>query len=182
MRSVPSKGSMAGGQVERLSLNIYILLFPLFVIASHPPPPPGDGEMGESFGGCSVKNHEELCIGGGSANFLASVSTALGLERRQCNERWRHRQTGGGGMTRGDTTNSQGRGEASAPEKKKGTTRGGSPTRSGQVEAPPDGRRWRKRKWGGGGEEATQQPSGADKLHESEDWDLAELEATMDKM
>ncbi len=52
---------------------------------------------------------------------------------------------GGGGVTRGDTTNSRGGQEASAPVKKKGTTRCGSVTRGGQMEAPLDGRRQRTR-------------------------------------
>jgi hypothetical protein len=41
---------------------------------------------------------------------------------------------------RSDMTNSQGGREARAPEKKSGTTRGGSATRGGQMEVPPDGR------------------------------------------
>jgi hypothetical protein len=43
-------------------------------------------------------------------------------------------------------TNSQGGQEASALEKKRGTPRGGSATRSGQVEAPLKGRWWRDEK------------------------------------
>jgi hypothetical protein len=49
-------------------------------------------------------------------------------------------------MTRGDMTNSRGRQEASAPEKKRGTARGGGATRSGQLESPPEGRRWHDKK------------------------------------
>ncbi len=52
-------------------------------------------------------------------------------------------------MTRGDATNSPCGGEASTPEKKRGTTRGGSATRGGQVETLPDGRHWddKKLRW-----------------------------------
>jgi hypothetical protein len=49
-------------------------------------------------------------------------------------------------MTRGDTTTSWGRQEASTPEKKRGKTRGGSTRIGGQVEAPLDGRQWRDKK------------------------------------
>jgi hypothetical protein len=69
MGSIPSKGSVAGGQDERLSSNFYVLLFPLFLIASHSPHPSspvlllcllyrltadalgGDDVMGEVIGG-----------------------------------------------------------------------------------------------------------------------------------
>ncbi len=44
---------------------------------------------------------------------------------------------------RGDPTNSRGGQEASAPEKKKGTTRGRGVTRGGQMEAPLN-RMWRR--------------------------------------
>jgi hypothetical protein len=47
---------------------------------------------------------------------------------------------------RDDRTNSRGGQEASAPEKKRSTTRGGGATRSGQVEVPPDGRQWHVKK------------------------------------
>jgi hypothetical protein len=50
---------------------------------------------------------------------------------------------GRGGITRGDMTNSRGGREASAPEKMRGTTRGGSAMRGGQIEAPPN-RRWQR--------------------------------------
>ena len=53
---------------------------------------------------------------------------------------------GGGGMTRGDRTNSKGRQEATAPEKKRGKMRGGGMRRGGQVEALPDRRRWHDKK------------------------------------
>jgi hypothetical protein len=43
-------------------------------------------------------------------------------------------------VTRGDRTNSQGRQEATTPEKKRGQMRVGSVKRGGQVEALPDGR------------------------------------------
>jgi hypothetical protein len=46
-------------------------------------------------------------------------------------------------MTRGDMTNGRGGQEASAPEKKRGTMRGGSAIKGGQMEAQPDGR-WRR--------------------------------------
>ncbi len=49
-------------------------------------------------------------------------------------------------MTRGDTTTSRGRREATAPEKKRGETRGGGATRDGKVEALPDGRQWHDEK------------------------------------
>jgi hypothetical protein len=49
-------------------------------------------------------------------------------------------------MTRGDTTNSQGRQETSTPEKKKGKTRGSSVTRGRQMEVPPNGRQWLDKK------------------------------------
>ncbi len=49
-------------------------------------------------------------------------------------------------MTRGDTTNRKGGQEASAPEKKRGRTRGGGAMRGVQMEAPPDGRQWREEK------------------------------------
>jgi hypothetical protein len=52
---------------------------------------------------------------------------------------------GGGGITRDDTTNSRGRREANAPEKKRGMTRGVGVMRGGQMEVPPDGRRRRTR-------------------------------------
>jgi hypothetical protein len=58
-------------------------------------------------------------------------------------KRCRHRRMGGGSVTRGDTKNSRGRQEASSPEKKRGTTRGGNRIRGGQMEAPPDGR-WQR--------------------------------------
>jgi hypothetical protein len=74
---------------------------------------------------------------------------------------------GGGGITRGARTNSRGGQEASAPEKKRGTTRCGGETRGGQMDALPER------------QEATQQPAWADKRHESKDRDLAELEARM---
>jgi hypothetical protein len=67
-------------------------------------------------------------------------------ERWQCGERQRCRGAGGGGMTRGDMTNSCGGQEVSALEKKRGTTRGSGATRSEQVEALPDGRQWRDKK------------------------------------
>jgi hypothetical protein len=63
-------------------------------------------------------------------------------ERQRCNERQMRRQTGGGGVTRGNTTNGWGGREAIAPEKKRGTRRGRGATRSGQVEALLDGRQW----------------------------------------
>jgi hypothetical protein len=66
-------------------------------------------------------------------------------ERQQCNERRRHRLTGGSGIMRGDTSNSQGRQEASTPEKKRGMMRGSFVTRGGQMEAPTDRRRRRTR-------------------------------------
>jgi hypothetical protein len=53
---------------------------------------------------------------------------------------------GGSGVTRGDTTNSRGGQEATAPEKKRGKMRGGGMRRGGQVEVPSDGRRWRDKK------------------------------------
>jgi hypothetical protein len=43
---------------------------------------------------------------------------------------------------RGDRTNSPDGCEATAPEKKRGKTRGGSAKRGGQVEAQPDGNLW----------------------------------------
>jgi hypothetical protein len=46
-------------------------------------------------------------------------------------------------VTRGDTTNCRGGREVTAPEKMRGTTRGGDATRGGQEEATPDRRRWR---------------------------------------
>jgi hypothetical protein len=49
-------------------------------------------------------------------------------------------------MTRGDTTNSQGRQVSTAPEKKRVMTRGGGATRGVQVEAPLDKRQWRDKK------------------------------------
>ncbi len=52
---------------------------------------------------------------------------------------------GGCKVTRGDMTNSGAGQEASAPEKKRGMTRGGGATRCGQMEAPPDGRQQRTR-------------------------------------
>ncbi len=66
-------------------------------------------------------------------------------ERQRYDERQMHRQTGGSGIARGDTTNSWGGQEVSAPEKKRGTTRGGGATRGGQLEAPPDRRQRRTR-------------------------------------
>jgi hypothetical protein len=57
--------------------------------------------------------------------------------------------------------------------------RGGGATRSGQLEVPPDRRRWRDKKLRRWGTEATGQPAGVDKRHECEDGDLAESEATM---
>jgi hypothetical protein len=48
-------------------------------------------------------------------------------------------------MTRGDMTNSGDGQEASAPEKKRGTTRGGGAMRGGQLEVPFNGRQWRTR-------------------------------------
>jgi hypothetical protein len=78
------------------------------------------------------------------------------------NERQRHRRMGGGGMTRGDTTNSHGGQDVSASEKNRGTTRGGGAMRSGKVEAPLDRRRWHDKKLRRQGQEATQQPAGAD--------------------
>jgi hypothetical protein len=62
------------------------------------------------------------------------------------NERQKRRWMGGGGMMRGDKTNSQGGREATAPEKKRGTTRCGGVTRGGQVEVLLDWRRWRDKK------------------------------------
>jgi hypothetical protein len=53
---------------------------------------------------------------------------------------------GGSVITRGNMTNSCGGQEASTPETRRGTTRGGGTTRSGQVEAPPDGRQCRDKK------------------------------------
>jgi hypothetical protein len=49
-------------------------------------------------------------------------------------------------MTRGDTTNSWGRQEASTPEKKRSTTRGYGTMRSGQVEVSLNRRRWHDKK------------------------------------
>jgi hypothetical protein len=83
-------------------------------------------------------------------------------------------------MMGGDTTNSQGGHEASAPVKKRGTTREDSVTRSGQVETLPAGRHWRDKKLRRQRTEVILQPAGeADNRHGSEDGDLAELEATM---
>ncbi len=50
------------------------------------------------------------------------------------------------GVKSGDTTNSRGGREVTAREKKRDTARGGGATRGGQVEAPPDGSRWRDEK------------------------------------
>jgi hypothetical protein len=50
-------------------------------------------------------------------------------ERQRRNERWRCRWTGGGGMTRGDTTTSQGGQETTATEYKRAGTRGGGAKR-----------------------------------------------------
>jgi hypothetical protein len=85
---------------------------------------------------------------------------------------------GGGGVTRGDTT--QGGQEASAPEKKRGTMRGGGAMRSGQVKAPPKGRWWRDKKlrqWRTRGNTTTSRDTA--ERHESEDGDLAESKARM---
>jgi hypothetical protein len=49
-------------------------------------------------------------------------------------------------VTRGGTTNSRGRKEATAPEKKRGMTRCSGAKRAGQVDAIPDGRRWHDKK------------------------------------
>jgi hypothetical protein len=86
---------------------------------------------------------------------------------------------GGSSMTRGDIINSWSRREVSTPEKKRGTTRGSGTKRSGQVEALPDRRRWYNKKLMRQRTEATRQPAGADERHETEDGDLAELEAMM---
>jgi hypothetical protein len=86
---------------------------------------------------------------------------------------------GGGGVTRGDITNSWGGQEASASEKKRGMMRGGGAARSGQVEKLPDRRRWRDKKLRWGRTRATQQPAEADERNEPEDRDLAELEVMM---
>jgi hypothetical protein len=53
---------------------------------------------------------------------------------------------GGSSVTRGDATNSRCKQELTIPEKRRGKTRGSSVTRGGQVEVPPDGRRWRDKK------------------------------------
>ncbi len=52
----------------------------------------------------------------------------------------------GGGVTRGDTTNSQGGQKASTPAKKRDTTRGSNTKRGGQVEATLDWRWWQDKK------------------------------------
>ncbi len=65
-----------------------------------------------------------------------------GLMRGGGAMRQRRRQMGDTGMMRGDTTNSRGGQEASAPEKKRSTKRGGGTMRGGQVEALLDGRWW----------------------------------------
>jgi hypothetical protein len=105
MLSMASKESARGGQEERLLINFYNILFPLFLIASHPPPflPPftssfplnrltvhagnGENEMGESLGGRDVKIHGKKGDAGGSADFLSGLSSSmcvpgLGMLRR----------------------------------------------------------------------------------------------------
>ncbi len=53
-------------------------------------------------------------------------------------------------MTRGYTTNSQDGQNVIAPEKKRDTMIGGCAIRGGQVEAPPERKRWsdKKLRWG----------------------------------
>jgi hypothetical protein len=65
------------------------------------------------------------------------VTYLLSSLDRRCNERRRHRRTGDGSITRGDTANSPGGREVSTPEKKRGTTN--------------DKRRRRDKRWTDGG-------------------------------